>query len=284
MSAGGGLVIDFAIRYPDKVSSIVVVGAVVGGFSYSDHFLTRGGRLEAADYADKDKLLEYFVKEDPYEIAPQNQSVKEKLWTLMKDYPQNIDFSKNRLVEIPKRKAIDNLNVIQIPALIVIGEFDIPDVFVHAGAIEFGIKNAQKIIIQNAGHLVPLEQPELFNEQVLNFLNGAAFFQILNTEGVVKAVEMFNKKRKKDNNWIPFTEIKMNTLGYQQLRSGNTRDAIELFKLNVIAYPESANVYDSIGEAYMVNGDKELAIKNYNKSLELDPENTNAVEMLKKLK
>lgn len=60
-------------------------------------------------------------------------------------------------------------------------------------------------------------------------------------------------------------------------------DAIEIFKLNVEAYPEASNPYDSLGEGYMLNGDKELAIKNYKKSLELNPDNTNAVEMLKKL-
>lgn len=59
--------------------------------------------------------------------------------------------------------------------------------------------------------------------------------------------------------------------------------AIEIFKLNVKMYPQSANVYDSLGEAYMNDGQKELAIQNYKKSLELNPDNTNAKEMLKKL-
>lgn len=63
-----------------------------------------------------------------------------------------------------------------------------------------------------------------------------------------------------------------------------TDDAIKLFILNTIAYPQPGNVYDSLGEAYMINGNKELALKNYKKSLELNPRNTNAVEMLKKLK
>jgi len=284
MSAGGGLTMDFALQHPDKVSSLIVVGAVVGGFSYSNHFLTRGGRLQASDYAHPEKLLQYFIKEDPYEIAPQNTEVKDKLWALMQAYPQNIDFSKNRLAGQPEHPAIGNLNEIQVPTLIVIGEFDIPDVFIHAGAIESGIPFAQKVIIQNAGHLVPLEQPDIFNEQVLNFLNGAEFYQILNTQGVAEAVEMFKKKRKEDNKWIPFSETRMNILGYQQLQSGKTKEAIELFKLNVMAYPESANTYDSLGEAYMINGDKELAIQNYNKSLKLDPNNKNAAEMLNRLK
>ena len=284
MSAGGGLAIDFTLAHPEKVSSLIVVGAVVSGFSYSEHMLTRGGRLKPEDYANPERLLEYLVKEDPYEIAPQNKEVKEKLWTLMQAYPQNIDFAKNRLAEPPERQAIGILKEIQIPTLIVVGEFDIPDVFVHAGAIESGIPNSQKAIIQNAGHLVPLEQPELFNQQVLNFLNGAEFFQTLNTKSVAEAVELFTQKREQDSKWIPFSETRMNILGYQYLQAGKTKDAIELFKLNVVAYPESANTYDSLGEAYMVNGDKELAIQNYNKSLELDPDNQNAVEKLKQLK
>jgi 3-oxoadipate enol-lactonase len=284
MSAGGGLVIDFTLKYPEKVSYLVVVGAVVSGFGYSDHFLTRGGRLNAADYANREKLLQYLIKEDPYEIAPQNKDVKEKLWTLLEAYPQNIDFSKNRLADQPDRPAIGILNEIQIPTLVIVGESDIPDVFVHAGAIESGIPFAQRVVIQNSGHLVPLEQPEIFNQQVLNFLNGAEFFQILNNRGVPEAVEMFKKKRKEDNQWIPFSETRMNILGYQHLQTGKTKEAIELFKLNVLAYPGSANTYDSLGEAYMVNGDKELAIQNYTKSLELNPNNQNAVDKLKQLK
>jgi cytochrome c-type biogenesis protein CcmH/NrfG len=51
-----------------------------------------------------------------------------------------------------------------------------------------------------------------------------------------------------------------------------------------MAYPESANTYDSLGEAYMIHGDKELAIKNYKKSLGLDSSNKNALEKLEQLK
>ncbi len=54
-------------------------------------------------------------------------------------------------------------------------------------------------------------------------------------------------------------------------------------QLNVEAYPKSSNVYDSLGEAYMDEGEKPLAIANYQKSLELNPKNHGAVLMLKKL-
>jgi cytochrome c-type biogenesis protein CcmH/NrfG len=56
-----------------------------------------------------------------------------------------------------------------------------------------------------------------------------------------------------------------------------------MFQLNVELYPQSWNVYDSLGETYMNNGDRDLAIQNYKKSLELNPDNSNGKEMLKKL-
>ena len=75
----------------------------------------------------------------------------------------------------------------------------------------------------------------------------------------------------------------MNYVGYSLLEQKNIAAAIAVFKANVELYPQSSNVYDSLGEAYMANGEKELAVANYKKSLELNPQNGNAVEMLKKL-
>ncbi|MDZ4713268.1 MAG: hypothetical protein SGI89_13215 [bacterium] len=80
-----------------------------------------------------------------------------------------------------------------------------------------------------------------------------------------------------------FKESQLNAIGYTLLQAGKTKDAIEILKLNVESFPSSSNVYDSMGEACMIDGNKELAIENYNKSLELDPGNKNAEEMLKKL-
>ncbi|MGH9755133.1 MAG: serine hydrolase [Blastocatellia bacterium] len=79
-------------------------------------------------------------------------------------------------------------------------------------------------------------------------------------------------------------ENQMNGIGYDLLSAKRVKDAIEVFKQNVADYPQSANTYDSLGEAYMVNGDRELAIKNYERSVELDTNNTNGIEMLKKLR
>lgn len=72
-------------------------------------------------------------------------------------------------------------------------------------------------------------------------------------------------------------------MGYHLLAQKRIDEAIKVFELNVQEYPKAWNPYDSLAEAYMNAGKKELAIKNYEKSLELNPENKNGAEMLKKL-
>ncbi len=79
-------------------------------------------------------------------------------------------------------------------------------------------------------------------------------------------------------------EDDINMLGYKCLGEEHNRLAIAVFKFNVNAFPQSSNVYDSLGEAYMVDRQKSLALKFYRRSLELDPRNQNAEEMIKRLK
>ncbi len=79
-------------------------------------------------------------------------------------------------------------------------------------------------------------------------------------------------------------EFVLNMLGYQALQDGKTAEAILLFERNVKYFRDSGNVSDSLAEAYAKAGQKELAIENYEKSLQLDPKNDNAKERLKKLR
>jgi CubicO group peptidase (beta-lactamase class C family) len=79
------------------------------------------------------------------------------------------------------------------------------------------------------------------------------------------------------------TEDQVNRLGYQLLGLKRVKDAITVFKQNTVDFPNGFNTWDSLAEGYMVSGDKEAAIKYYKKSLELNPENTNAVTQLKQL-
>ena len=75
----------------------------------------------------------------------------------------------------------------------------------------------------------------------------------------------------------------MNRLGYQLLRLKRIKDAIAVFTQNTVDFPQAFNTWDSLAEGYMIDGDKESAIKYYKKSLELNPDNTNAVQKLREL-
>ncbi|MCH8126804.1 serine hydrolase [candidate division KSB1 bacterium] len=115
------------------------------------------------------------------------------------------------------------------------------------------------------------DSPEMvFQQTVLN--HGAK-------TGLKKYTDLKNEKEDP-----PVSEQSINNLGYTLLRLKRINDAVEIFKLNVYEYPESFNVYDSLGESYMVNGDTTLAIEYYEKSIEINPKNTNGMEMLKKLR
>lgn len=96
-------------------------------------------------------------------------------------------------------------------------------------------------------------------------------------------VARYRELRRQKPDEYDFREPELNTLGYSLLQAGRPADAVEVFQLNVELFPQSANVYDSLGEGYAVAGNKELALSNYRKSLELNPKNTNARDFIAQL-
>jgi imidazolonepropionase-like amidohydrolase len=112
---------------------------------------------------------------------------------------------------------------------------------------------------------------------------GDVLFKTIQEKGVDAAIKQYRELKSNQAAAYDFAENEFIGLGYGLLHMKKFREAIEIFKLSVEAYPQSYNAYDSLGEAYMDNGDKAPAIKNYQKSLELNPGNANGVEKLKEL-
>ena len=121
----------------------------------------------------------------------------------------------------------------------------------------------------------PYEQPKMSIVSVLE--------KTILEKGIGAGVAQYRDLKANQSATYDFAEPELNQLGYQLLRSGKPREAIEIFKLNVEAYPQGSNTYDSLGEAYVAINERELAKQNYKKSLELNPNNTNAVAILKTL-
>jgi hypothetical protein len=101
--------------------------------------------------------------------------------------------------------------------------------------------------------------------------------------GVDAAIAQYRQLKQTNPNGYDFGEPALNVIGYLLLEKGRDADAIAILKLNVEEYPKSGNVYDSLADAYAKDGQQQLAIANYRKSLEIDPKNQNTVDKLKGL-
>ena len=166
-SSGGALAIDFTLEYPEKVNALVLVGAVVGGFSYTDHMRTRGGHLPESFENDLEESL-YYVTDDPYLIYDKNTEVKKAAVEMLRAFPRRIQRRPNFVrPDIPPSR---RLNEIVVPTLILVGEYDIPDVHAVSGALSNGIPNSRRYVIQDAGHIIPMEQPAQFNQTIVDFI------------------------------------------------------------------------------------------------------------------
>jgi len=132
---------------------------------------------------------------------------------------------------------------------------------------------------------------ENWTTEIYASLNGAGpqsicapMTEALMQDGIEAAVTRYRQLKKEDPEGWRFAENELNLFGYQLLARDRTDDAIVILELNVEAFPEAFNTYDSLAEAYMLSGRTEPAIANYERSLELNPDNTNAVTMLARLR
>jgi CubicO group peptidase (beta-lactamase class C family) len=110
-----------------------------------------------------------------------------------------------------------------------------------------------------------------------------ALYKIAVEKDVAAAIAEYRKLKAENSPTFDFSEAELNTLGYQLVGLKRLKDAIEIFKLNVEMYPQSANPYDSLGEAYLADNQKDLALVNYKKAAELDPANANALLIVRRL-
>ncbi len=116
---------------------------------------------------------------------------------------------------------------------------------------------------------IPATRAPVLAEHQNHFLN-----LLDDPANVSNAPQLFAEAHQRYPKEVIFSEPVLNRLGYEYLQSGNNQAAIALFKLNVTAYPDSPNVYDSLADAYIADGQKDLARQNELKTLDLLPHYT----------
>lgn len=149
------------------------------------------------------------------------------------------------------------------------------------------IRNTQKInAVVVGGKLFPRASLEemLANAETAADKKSIAetLLKAITEKDVASAIKQYHELKATQSGGYNFSEGELPALGYNLLGMKKKKEAIEVFKLNAEVYP-SYDSYDGLGQAYLLAGEKELAIQSYRKSLELNPKNTNAIEVLKKL-
>jgi tetratricopeptide (TPR) repeat protein len=125
-------------------------------------------------------------------------------------------------------------------------------------------------------------------QAVFDYVPGSTMADIIAEAAKQNDVAGFVKKYREfkanPKNKFADTEAQINRFGYALLQRQKAGEAIEVFKLNVESYPESANVYDSLGDAYRAAGKKDEAVRSYEKALSINPQMPSSIDSLKKLK
>lgn len=136
-----------------------------------------------------------------------------------------------------------------------------------------------------SGHYIQNEEPQLVSWGIRRVLFPDANGRLLaaGEAGADSALALYEAMRHSYPD-SALDESTLNTLGYALMRAGRLQDALRVFQRNVAEYPNAANPHDSLGEAFMALGNRAKAIEHYERSLVLNPANTNAVERLKRLR
>ena len=154
-----------------------------------------------------------------------------------------------------------------------------------AGFLKDGSKGV--VVLSNSNASVDDVGVHLLNPQsplqVIKSSIRVALMEIIDTYGIEAGVNAYSELKENEPDSYDFSEGELNTLGYYYLGKEKIDEAVAVFAINVRAYPESSNVFDSMGEAFKKQGNKEKSIENYKKAVELNPGNQGAIAMLKEL-
>src|SRR5258706_12072602 len=153
------------------VTALVLVGPIVSGLEFSDHFTARGNRGIPAPDATVAQKIDYWTSKDPWIMAPENTAARQKFKTLLTANPQNLVGTGQQFARWPDQPVLARLSEIKVPTLLLVGESDIPDVHAHVGAIQAGIAGSKRGVLNHSGHLPQGEGPGALNEGVIGFLN-----------------------------------------------------------------------------------------------------------------
>lgn len=172
-SLGGRIAIDFTVEYPSMVSGLILSGPGLGGYAWSNEYMEQiGFILSAAEKGGELQATEEWLKHPHMIPAMSNPRLRDRVRQM------NLDNAKLWVQGLPERPleppAIKRLKDISAPVQLIVGDLDVPDIHVICDLLMSTIHDARKIVVRDAGHLVSMEQPNMFNQIIEQFLKKIA--------------------------------------------------------------------------------------------------------------
>jgi 3-oxoadipate enol-lactonase len=171
LSMGGRVAIDMALEEPMRVRGLVAVSPGLGGYRFASdfHLENRKSMIAAWKSGDFDAVVEAFQREwtDGPLRAPEDvdQEVRERVRMMARNTVESV--MEGRTIRPP---AIERLNELQLPMLVVVGELDMPGIHEIADLLVEANSNAELVVVPGVAHMVNLEKSEEFNDLLLRFL------------------------------------------------------------------------------------------------------------------
>lgn len=169
LSLGGAVAMDFAVTYADATDALIPVdAALIGGYQWIEGRPSAGLR-EQAQQGGVDAAKTFWLNHPLFVPAREQPTVANRLaqivahysgWHMLHDDP----------VRIPQPPAIERLETLSMPTLVIVGERDLLDFHRAADLLEARIAGAKKVVMPGVGHMSNMEDPQHFNDIVLGFL------------------------------------------------------------------------------------------------------------------
>ncbi|MFN3413900.1 MAG: alpha/beta fold hydrolase [Thermoanaerobaculum sp.] len=175
LSKGGGIALEAALRFPEIVRSLVLVGPLVPDYPLPSEFWAFFKRFAQAirEKGVQQAVEELWLPHPLLRSAWENPRCREKLETMVHNFPAGEYLASEK--DAPDRdwKLTERVHEISCPVMVVRGERDIPEFCQMADFLLAHIPQAQSLVVAGCGHLVPVEQPKSLLAGLLPFLGQA---------------------------------------------------------------------------------------------------------------
>ena len=169
LSLGGIISVDFTLEYSEVVERLVLVGAGLRGFELKPSEATIKIFREAAQTTPQ-KAAELWMQHELFAALKNKPEARSRILQMLADNHQVWTTVTDDKYDFPKTVSIERLNKIVVPALVVVGAVDHPDLLAIGKVLDEKIPNSELVMIKDASHHPNLEKPKEFNRILRKFL------------------------------------------------------------------------------------------------------------------